>query len=148
MSGSVNKVILMGNLGQDPVISYSQDGNPIVRLSLATGESWKDKTTGEKKTKTEWHKIVILNNKLAEVAHKYLKKGSKIMIQGQLQTRKWIDDGAIERYVTEVLLKNFKGELIILSDDKTKANHVGGAPFNNDKEEYDYDLVLDEEPPF
>lgn len=120
MAGSVNKVILIGHLGQDPKINYTHAGNKIATLSLATGESWKDKTTGEKKTKTEWHRIVIINDKLADVAHKYLKKGSKIMIEGQLQTRKWMDDSAIERYTTEIVLKNFKGELIMLSDNKSQ----------------------------
>lgn len=126
MAGSVNKVTLIGNLGRDPEIRYSQDGLKIVSLSLATTESWKDKNTGERKDKTEWHRIVIMNERLSEVAEKYLKKGSKLYLEGQLQTRKWTDQSGQERYTTEVILSRFKGELTLLDsrqggDDNDKA---------------------------
>lgn len=114
MAGSVNKVILVGNLGRDPEVRHSQDGMKIVSLSLATSESWRDKTTGERKDKTEWHRVVIMNEKLSEIAEKYLKKGSKIYVEGQLQTRKWTDQGGQERYTTEVLLSRFRGEMTLL----------------------------------
>ncbi len=114
MAGSVNKVILVGNLGRDPEVRFSQDGLKIVNLSLATSETWRDKTTGERKDRTEWHRIVIMNEKLAEVAEKYLKKGSKLYVEGQLQTRKWTDQSGQERYTTEVLISRFKGELTLL----------------------------------
>lgn len=111
---SVNKVILVGNLGKDPEVRHTQDGKAIVNLSLATSESWKDKSTGERKEKTEWHRIVIFNDNLAKVAEAYLKKGSTVYIEGQLQTRKWTDKDGAEKYSTEVVLQNFKGELTML----------------------------------
>ena len=103
MAGSVNKVILLGNLGQDPVIRTSQDGNKIVRLSLATSDSWKDKSTNERKEKTEWHRVVIFSNGLAEIAEKYLDKGSSVYVEGKIQTRKWQDKDGNDKYTTEVL---------------------------------------------
>ena len=114
MAGSVNKVILVGNLGRDPEARQMQDGNPVVNLSLATSESWRDKNTGERREKTEWHRVVIFNDKLADVAQKYLRKGSKIYIEGQLQTRKWTDQSGVEKYSTEVVLQRFRGELQML----------------------------------
>ena len=114
MAGSVNKVILVGNLGRDPEVRHSQDGNPIVNLSIATSESWKDKATGERKEKTEWHRVVIFNERLAEVAQNYLKKGAKVYVEGQLQTRKWTDQAGVEKYSTEVVLQRFRGELTML----------------------------------
>ena len=114
MAGSVNKVILVGNLGRDPETRQLQDGNPVVNLSLATSESWRDKNTGERREKTEWHRIVIFNERLADVAQKYLRKGSKIYIEGQLQTRKWTDQSGVEKYSTEVVLQRFRGELQML----------------------------------
>ncbi|MBK8159162.1 MAG: single-stranded DNA-binding protein [Rhodospirillaceae bacterium] len=114
MAGSVNKVILVGNLGRDPEIRSTQDGTKVATLSLATSESWKDKNTGDRKEKTEWHRIVIFNERLVEVAEKWLKKGSKAYIEGQLQTRKWTDQSGNERYVTEVVLQRFRGELTML----------------------------------
>ena len=116
MAGSVNKVILVGNLGRDPEVRHSQDGMKIVNLSVATSESWRDKTTGERKDKTEWHRVVIMNERVAEIAEKYLKKGSKVYVEGQIQTRKWTDQGGQERYTTEVLLSRFKGELTLLDN--------------------------------
>src|SRR6478752_6953065 len=114
MAGSVNKVILVGNLGADPEVRRTQDGRPIVNLSLATSESWRDKNSGERREKTEWHRVVIFNEKLGEVAEKFLKKGSKIYVEGALQTRKWTDQGGQERYSTEVVLQRFRGELTML----------------------------------
>jgi len=113
MAGSVNKVILIGNLGKDPEIRTMQDGKKVANLSLATSESWKDKSTGERKEKTEWHRVVIFGS-LAEIAEKYLKKGSKVYVSGSLQTRKWTDQSGAEKYSTEVVLQNFGGELVML----------------------------------
>ena len=114
MAGSVNKVILLGNLGADPEIRRTQDGRPIANLRIATSESWRDKATGEKREKTEWHRVVIFNDNLCRIAEQYLKKGSKVYIEGQLQTRKWTDQQGVERYSTEVVLQNFRGELTLL----------------------------------
>ena len=114
MAGSVNKVILVGNLGKDPEVRHTQDGKAIVNLSIATSENWRDKATGERKERTEWHRVVIFNENLAKVAEQYLKKGSTVYIEGQLQTRKWTDKDGAEKYSTEVVLQNFRGELTLL----------------------------------
>ncbi len=114
MAGSVNKVILIGNLGRDPEVRHTNDGVPIVNLNLATSESWRDKSSGERRERTEWHRVVIWNEKLGEVAQKYLRKGSKVYIEGQLQTRKWTDQQGVEKYTTEVVLQRFRGELTML----------------------------------
>jgi single-strand DNA-binding protein len=114
MAGSVNKVILVGNLGRDPEVRRLNNGEPVVNLRLATSETWKDKATGERKEKTEWHSVVIFNENLARVAEQYLKKGSKVYVEGQLQTRKWTDQSGVEKYSTEVVLQRFRGELTIL----------------------------------
>jgi single-strand DNA-binding protein len=114
MAGSVNKVILVGNLGRDPEIRSTQEGTKVVNLSLATSETWRDKNSGERRERTEWHRVVIFNERLAEVAEKYLKKGSKIYVEGALQTRKWTDQSGQERYSTEVVLQRFRGELTML----------------------------------
>src|SRR5579863_9822584 len=114
MAGSVNKVILVGNLGADPEIRRTQDGRPVANLRLATSESWKDKTTGERREKTEWHRVVIFNENLCRIAEQYLKKGSKVFIEGALQTRKWQDQSGQDRYSTEVVLQGFRGELTLL----------------------------------
>src|SRR4030081_1801235 len=114
MAGSVNKVILVGNLGRDPEIRSTNDGIRIANLNLATSESWRDKMSGERKERTEWHRVVIFNERLAEIAEKYLKKGSKIYVEGALQTRKWTDNSGQERYTTEVVLQRFRGELTML----------------------------------
>ena len=114
MAGSVNKVILIGNLGRDPEVRSTQDGAKIVQLSVATSENWRDKASGERKEKTEWHRVVIFNDRLAEVAEKYLRKGSKIYVEGQLQTRKWTDKDGAEKYTTEVVLGKFRGDLTML----------------------------------
>jgi single-strand DNA-binding protein len=114
MAGSVNKVILIGNLGKDPEIRRTQDGRPIANLRVATTETWRDKTSGERREKTEWHSVVIFNEGLCRVAEQYLKKGAKVYIEGQLQTRKWQGQDGQDRYSTEVVLQNFNGQLTML----------------------------------
>ncbi len=114
MAGSVNKVILIGNLGADPEIRRTQDGRPVANLRVATSESWRDKATGERKEKTEWHRVVIFNENLCRIAEQYLKKGSKVFIEGQLQTRKWQDQSGQDRYSTEVVLQGFNSQLTML----------------------------------
>src|SRR5687767_11730382 len=114
MAGSVNKVILVGNLGADPEVRHTQDGRPIVNLRVATSESWRDKSTGERREKTEWHRVVIFSEGLAKVAEQYLKKGSKVYLEGALQTRKWEDQQGQERYTTEVVLQGFSSQLTML----------------------------------
>ena len=125
MSGSINKVMLLGNLGNDPDILNE---GKIAKFSLATSESWKDKSSGERKTKTEWHRIVIFNEGLVRIAEKYLKKGSKVHLEGQLQTRKWEDKDGIEKYTTEVVLQNFNGNLTMLGG----RNDNSSSDFGND----------------
>lgn len=114
MAGSVNKVILIGNLGRDPEVRAMQSGDKVVNLSIATSESWKDRQTGERKEKTEWHRVVLFNQGLVNVAEQYLRKGSKVYIEGQLETRKWTDQSGVEKYSTEVVLRPFRGELTML----------------------------------
>ena len=114
MAKGVNKVILLGNVGKDPEVRRMTSGDPVVTLSLATSEKWRDKSSGEMKEKTEWHRVVIFNKHIAEVAEKYVTKGSKIYVEGQLQTRKWTDKDGAEKYSTEVVLQNFNGELALL----------------------------------
>jgi single-strand DNA-binding protein len=114
MAGSVNKVILVGNLGRDPEVRYTQDGSKIVHLAIATSERWRDRTSGESRERTEWHRVVIFNERLGEVAEKYLSKGRSVYLEGQLQTRKWQDQSGQERYSTEVVLQRFRGELVLL----------------------------------
>jgi single-strand DNA-binding protein len=128
MAGSVNKVILIGNLGADPEIRRTQDGRPVANLRVATSESWRDKATGERKEKTEWHRVVIFNENLCRIAEQYLKKGSKVFIEGQLQTRKWQDQSGQDRYSTEVVLQGFRGELTLLD----RAGGPGGGDFASD----------------
>src|ERR1700728_3068136 len=129
MAGSVNKVILVGNLGKDPEIRRTQDGRPIANLSVATSENWRDKATGERKEKTEWHRVVIFNEGLCKVAEQYLKKGAKVYIEGQLQTRKWTDQAGVEKYSTEVELQGFNSSLTML-DGRSGAG--GGGSFGSD----------------
>jgi single-strand DNA-binding protein len=125
MAGSVNKVILVGNLGADPEIRRTQDGRPIANLRVATSETWKDKNTGERREKTEWHRVVIFNEGLCRVAEQYLKKGAKIYLEGSLQTRKWQDKDGQDRYSTEVVLQGFNAQLVML-------DRAGGASFGGD----------------
>ncbi|MBR2120674.1 MAG: single-stranded DNA-binding protein [Afipia sp.] len=124
MAGSVNKVILVGNLGADPEIKRTQDGRPIANLSVATSDTWRDKNSGERKEKTEWHRVVIFSEGLCKIAEQYLKKGSKVYIEGQLQTRKWQDKDGKDRYSTEVVLQNFNSTLTML-DGKSSGGSFG-----------------------
>jgi len=128
MAGSVNKVILVGNLGKDPETRRLNSGEPVVNLRIATSETWRDKASGERKERTEWHNVVIFNENLARVAEQYLRKGSKVYIEGQLQTRKWQDQSGQERYTTEVVLQRFRGELTILD------GRSGGSEYSEEEE--------------
>jgi len=125
MAGSVNKVILVGNLGRDPEVRRLGSGEPVVNLRIATSETWRDKQSGERKERTEWHSVVIFNENLAKVAEQYLKKGSKIYIEGQLQTRKWQDQSGVEKYTTEIVLQRFRGELTILDSRQGGGDEYG-----------------------
>ena len=149
MSGSVNKVTLVGNLGRDPEVRSTQDGAKIVNLAVATSEVWKDRATGERRDRTEWHRVVIFNERLADVAERYLAKGRSVYLEGQLQTRKWTDQSGQDRYYTEVVLGRFKGELVLLGgrqDGEQRAEPAGRAqsrqPARNELDD------LDDEIPF
>jgi single-strand DNA-binding protein len=131
MAGSVNKVILVGNLGRDPEIRSFQNGGRVANISIATSESWKDKATGERKERTEWHRVAIFNDRLVDVVEKYLKKGAKVYIEGQLETRKWTDQSGQEKYTTEVVLRQFRGELTML-DGRSGGGGGGGGPPDDD----------------
>ncbi|MBS4045365.1 MAG: single-stranded DNA-binding protein [Alphaproteobacteria bacterium] len=135
MAGSVNKVILVGNLGRDPEIRSMQSGEEIAQLSLATSETWKDKASGERKERTEWHRVVIFNENLVKVAKSYLKKGSKVYIEGSLQTRKWTDKDGAEKYTTEVVLQRFRGELTML-DGREGGGGGGGGSYGGGGDDY------------
>jgi len=160
MAGSVNKVILVGNMGKDPEVRTTQDGSKIVNLTLATSETWNDKASGERKEKTEWHRVVIFNDRVADVAERYLKKGAKIYVEGALQNRKWTDNAGVEKFSTEVVLQKFRGELTML-DGRGGDAEQGGGYANGDRggfssgprqqssaprEEFSHDL--DDEIPF
>jgi single-strand DNA-binding protein len=125
---SVNKVILIGNLGRDPEVRRTQDGKPIANLAIATSENWKDKATGERKSKTEWHRVVIFNEGLAKIAEQYLKKGSKVYLEGSLQTRKWTDKDGVEKYSTEIVLQNFGSQLVMLDGREREDNSEPPPP--------------------
>lgn len=148
----VNKVILVGNLGADPEVRRLNDGNPVVNLRLATSETWRDKQSGERKERTEWHRVVIFNENLAKVAEEYLRKGSKLYIEGQLQTRKWSDRDGNDRYATEIVLQRFRGELQML--DSKRESQDGGYGSRRDGGNYggggetDPGGDLDDEVPF
>ena len=129
MAGSVNKVILVGNLGRDPEVRFTQDNKKIVTLSLATSDSWKDKSTGERKEKTEWHRVVIFNEGLANISEQYLRKGSKIYIEGALQTRKWTDKDGVDKYSTEVVLQGFNSVMTMLDGRSGGGSGGGGSDF-------------------
>ena len=152
MAGSLNKVMLIGNLGADPVIRQTQDGKRLAQLSLATSESWKDKATGEKKEKTSWHRIVIFNDGLAGVVENYVKKGSKIFVEGQLQTRKFTDQDGNEKYTTEVVLGNYNGTLTMLDSRSGNTESMGAidSDVNQDMaiSQPPADLDIDDEIPF
>ncbi len=125
MAGSVNKVILVGNLGRDPEVRNLQDGSKVVHLSVATSERWKDRQSGENRERTEWHRVVIFNDRLGEIAERYLRKGSKVYLEGSLQTRKWTGQDGQERYTTEVVLQRFRGELTLL-DGRSGEGYASG----------------------
>ena len=158
MAGSVNKVILVGNLGADPEIRQTQDGRPIVNLRVATSENWRDKATGERREKTEWHRVVIFNENLARIAEQYLKKGSKVYLEGQLQTRKWQDQSGQDRYSTEVVLQQYRGELTMLDgkqrdgtgeSDQRNGDFGRAGPFPGaGSKGSSFDKELDDEIPF
>ena len=136
MAGSVNKVTLIGNLGRDPEVRSTQDGMKIVNLSLATSENWKDRNSGERRERTEWHRVVIFNENLSRVAEQYLRKGSKIYVEGQLQTRTWTDQNGQDRYTTEVVLQRYRGELTMLDgrgEGGGGGGYGGGGGFNQDQ---------------
>lgn len=130
MAGSINKVTLLGNLGADPEVRMGQDSSKIVTFSVATSEFWNDKQSGERKEKTEWHRVVIFNDRIAEVAEKYLRKGSKVYLEGQLQTRQWKDNTGVDRYTTEIVISRFKGELVLIDSRNGSSN--GGDSFGAD----------------
>ena len=155
MAGSVNKVILVGNLGKDPEIRTLNSGEKVANLSLATSEQWRDKSSGERKEKTEWHRVVIFNENIIKVAESYLKKGSTVYIEGSLQTRKWTDNAGVEKYSTEIVLQKFRGELTMLGGkaggDEGYSGGGGGGGFQRasssaPKESFPADL--DDEIPF
>ncbi len=136
MSGSINKVILVGNLGADPEIRRTQDGRPIVNLRIATSESWRDRNSGERREKTEWHRVVIFNEGLAKVAEQYLKKGAKVYLEGQLQTREWEDQQGQKRYSTEVVLQGFNSNLTMLDGPGGRGGSSGGGDFGGGGDDF------------
>jgi len=158
MAGSVNKVILVGNLGRDPEIRQTQEGKSIVNLSIATSETWRDRSTSERRERTEWHRVVIFNERLAEIAQKYLHKGSKLYLEGQLQTIKWQGQSGQDRYSTEVVLNQFRGELTMLdsrndgiNNNENFDNHIQKTDENNSnflQEPVSTTVDLDDEIPF
>ena len=125
MAGSVNKVILLGNLGRDPEVRSTQDGTKIVNLNIATSERWKDRNSGEQRERTEWHRVVIFNENLARIAEQYLRKGSTVYLEGQLQTRKWTDQQGVEKYTTEIVLQRYRGELTLLGSRGESGGAIG-----------------------
>ena len=151
MSSSVNKVIIIGNLGADPDIKRTQDGRPIANLSIATSDTWKDKNTGERKEKTEWHRVVVFNEGLCRVIENYVKKGSKVYIEGQLQTHKWQDNEGKDRWSTEVVLQNYNGVLTMLDskvDNQVSKPSAGQAQSQRSEEANHSDNIIDDEIPF
>ena len=160
MAGSVNKVILVGNLGKDPEVRRLNSGEPVVNLSVATSENWRDKQSGERREKTEWHRVVIFNENLAKVAEQYLRKGAKVYVEGQLQTRKYTDNSGADKYTTEVVLQRFRGELTMLDgkgggdgersyeDDGGSFTSKAGAKRVSDGPKESFSADLDDEIPF
>ncbi|MBE3110138.1 MAG: single-stranded DNA-binding protein [Acidobacteria bacterium] len=158
MAGSVNKVILIGNLGADPEVRHTQDGKAIANLRVATSDSWRDKATGERREKTEWHRVVIFNENLAKIAEQYLKKGAKVYLEGQLQTRKWEDQSGQERYTTEVVIQGFNGQLTMLDGRQGAGSGEGqssgggdfgrSGPMGGGGRGKSFDKELDDEIPF
>lgn len=147
MAQSLNKVTLIGNLGKDPEVRTTSDGKDIVTFSLATSESWKDKATGEKREKTEWHRVVIFNEGLVGVVKNYVKKGTKLFIEGSLQTRKWQDASGVEKYTTEIVLQNYNSNLILLDSRGQSDNSVAESPSGYSAQAFEHS-ELDDEIPF
>jgi single-strand DNA-binding protein len=147
MAGSVNKVIIVGNVGRDPEVRRTTSGDAVVSLSVATSESWRDKRSGERQERTEWHRVVIWNEHIAKVAEQYVRKGSKIYLEGQLQTRKWTDKDGIERYSTEIVLSKFRGELVLL-DGKAEGGTVAQPMSNKEATTTEASDQFDDEIPF
>ena len=146
---TINKVILVGNLGNDPEIRSTSDGREIANISIATSESWKDKNTGERKSKTEWHRVVIFSQDLVGIVKNYLKKGSKIYLEGQLQTRKWVDNAGIEKYTTEIVLQNFNSTLQILDSRQNNPDNQNNFGDNNQNtNQEDAENIIDDDIPF
>lgn len=139
MAGSVNKVILVGNVGKDPEIRAFQNGGRVASFSVATSESWKDKATGERKERTEWHRISVMNDNLVGIVEQYVKKGSKLYIEGQLETRKWTDQSGVEKYSTEVVLRAFRGELTLLDSKGSSGSSSGGSDYGSSGGSVGYD---------
>ncbi len=127
MAGSVNKVILIGNLGKDPEVRNTQSGSKIVNLTVATSETWNDKASGERKEKTEWHRVVVFNERVADVAERFLKKGRKVYVEGTLQTRKWTDQSGVEKYSTEVVIDRFRGDLVLIDSNRGGEEQESGG---------------------
>lgn len=134
MAGSANRVILVGNLGKDPEVRTTQAGAKVVSLTLATSETWKDRASGEKRERTEWHRVVVFNERLADVAERFLRKGRKVYLEGSLQTRKWTDQSGQERYTTEVVLAAFRGELVLLDSRQDGEGTGNRAPQNSQRQ--------------
>lgn len=145
----VNKVIIIGNVGKDPEIRQMQDGFKIANFSVATSESWKDKVSGERKERTEWHRIVVMNERLSEIVEKYVRKGSKLYIEGQLQTRKWTDQSGMERYTTEVVIGRFKGEITML-DSRNATGDFDNTAHGQSPQSFEPEMPasIDDEMPF
>ena len=155
MSGSINKVILVGNLGRDPEIRAMQNGDKVVQLSIATSDRWKDKTSGEQRERTEWHRVVIFNDGIGRIAEQYLKKGSTVYIEGQLQTRKWTDQSGQEKYTTEIVLQRYRGELTLLGSrsnseatNETQSNEINQSNKKPDDVLTNDDIINDDDIPF
>jgi single-strand DNA-binding protein len=145
MAGSLNKVQLIGNLGRDPEMRYGQDGSKFATFSIATSEKWRDKATNEVRDRTEWHRVVVFNDKLAEICEKYLRKGAKVYIEGQLQTRKWTDNAGIEKYTTEVVLSRFRGDMVMLDgrNDNQQYPSSSGQPLASANQDPSFDIPSD-----
>ena len=150
MAGSVNKVILIGNLGRDPEVRTFQNGGKVCNFSIATSETWKDRNSGERQERTNWHNIAIFNENLAQIAEQYLRKGSKVYVEGQLETRKWQDQAGNDRYTTEVVLRNFRGELTLLDgrSENNNSNFSETASIDNDSSDKVLTNDIDDEIPF
>ncbi|MEC9097958.1 MAG: single-stranded DNA-binding protein [Pseudomonadota bacterium] len=148
MSGSLNKVMLIGRLGQDPEVRNTQDGRSLCTFSIATSESWNDKNTGEKREKTEWHRIVVFNEGLVNIIQQYVKKGSNVFLEGQLQTRKWEDKDGIEKYTTEVVLQGFNSTFKMLDNRNTSSADNNFSQDNSISDSSDFDSEIDDDIPF